>query len=659
MATITTGTTWTGDTGRTWTSIGTLTLGFLTAAMPTITVECGFGDDPFTASPTWTDITGYVTERTRMTRGRQHELARIEAGTLDVVLTSTDDRFNPENTASPYYPNLKPLVPIRVTAVDPNDATVHVLWRGYVQGWPQTWTLNGKQSRVPLRCVDALGLFARIPITDWDTAVLADSPVAFWRFGTESVLTDESGNGNDGTFVGTPTDTVSSSTQGLLGYDTDGTADRYLQFATSDSIETFTDPAALRIDGDLSIELWVRPSTAASTQDILQCWSSSGNPLLYGIHCNSGTTTRNVAYRQSAGLPIVTLVTQNVNEWVHIVVTRTAAGKMVGYINGVAIVEALLPPVTATGSEVLKIGDGVNGNFDGGISELAIYTKILTPGRIAAHYNSRSMFGGGETVDNVVTSILTLAGWPSALTATKGTVTTDAAIPSDTINETLASLLRRITDAQEYPLFVDRDGTFTVMTRDYQAASKNTPSFTIGDSDGEYGYKFLNVPNDDTQIRTVWRVTPVGGVVEEATDTTARTTFGPREKTISNALIADNDVGGTGSQALSLARAQSGLSKSKDATFRIEQVVIDPLSQADYWQHILPLDITDRIAIHRTPPGGSLQTHEAYVEHLTHEFTVGKTWVTTLRLSPASLQDQWILGDAVMSLLGETSKLGW
>lgn len=75
------------------------------AVLPTVTAEVAWFTDPLSSSPTWTDVSAYL-RRARTHRGRSHELARMQAGTAELLFKNDDDRFNPWNTASPYYGNL-------------------------------------------------------------------------------------------------------------------------------------------------------------------------------------------------------------------------------------------------------------------------------------------------------------------------------------------------------------------------------------------------------------------------------------------------------------------------------------------------------------------------------------------------------------------------
>lgn len=88
-------------------------------------VQVAFASTPMAASPVWTDITQWVqlNERIQIRRGRQDELATIQAGQLTLTLDNADGRFTAGSATSPYYPNVKKnkRIRVRVISVDTNQ----------------------------------------------------------------------------------------------------------------------------------------------------------------------------------------------------------------------------------------------------------------------------------------------------------------------------------------------------------------------------------------------------------------------------------------------------------------------------------------------------------------------------------------------------------
>ncbi len=119
-------------------------------------VEVAFTSLP-TATPVWTDVTPYV-RGLAIRRGRQHELARVETGTLDMVLDNRDRRFDPTYTAGPYYGYVVPMRKIRVKLA--LHDTVAYRFTGFVQGWPLSYPGRGKDALVNVRAVDGMGVLA-------------------------------------------------------------------------------------------------------------------------------------------------------------------------------------------------------------------------------------------------------------------------------------------------------------------------------------------------------------------------------------------------------------------------------------------------------------------------------------------------------------------
>lgn len=103
-------------------------------AITDIRVEAAFGFSMFDATPTWTDISTFV-RRLSTFRGRPSLEGRFVTGTGTLTLDNRDGRFNPENTAGAYSPNVLLGTPIRVT----ESAAAEPIFYGSARGWPPSY----------------------------------------------------------------------------------------------------------------------------------------------------------------------------------------------------------------------------------------------------------------------------------------------------------------------------------------------------------------------------------------------------------------------------------------------------------------------------------------------------------------------------------------
>jgi len=122
---------------------------------PTLTLRVAFGSDPMDAVPVWTTITNDV-RQIRIRRGRQHELDRMEAGTMSLELKNMHGNYWPLNAGGIHFPNVLPSKRVNLYAVY-NAVTYH-LYTGFIEDWSPDWLeqTGGLLPIVRPECVDLM-----------------------------------------------------------------------------------------------------------------------------------------------------------------------------------------------------------------------------------------------------------------------------------------------------------------------------------------------------------------------------------------------------------------------------------------------------------------------------------------------------------------------
>jgi hypothetical protein len=152
-------------------------------------VEVAFGEDTLNPS-SWTDVTTYAMAIST-SRGHDKPLDDFPAGTCAVTFRNTDGRFDPLNAAGPYYGDLVPLVPMRVSALESDGLTRDYLYTGFVQplnGWTHVSVADGRSATMTMSCVDFTAILART-----DLAAITD--IEFENEGVRFALLGLSGLG--------------------------------------------------------------------------------------------------------------------------------------------------------------------------------------------------------------------------------------------------------------------------------------------------------------------------------------------------------------------------------------------------------------------------------------------------------------------------------
>jgi len=242
-----------------------------------------------------------------------------------------------------------------------------------------------------------VGMFSLICIDNalaaYADEVLADNPVAYYRFEETAGTTanDSSGNGNNGTYV----NSVLLSQPGFIS-----------QFGTSayfDGLNDYVDTPRT-VAGNFTLEAWINTTAGSLTgsqgfegNGIL--WSDVGgnandfvmailNNVLAFFTGNPDTTV--------SGGPVL-----NDGVWHHLVATRTQGGNKEIYVDGVLQGSTSTNNNSLNGNPNIRIGGNTLDSryFNGYIDEVAYYPTVLSQERISAHYRAAT------------TSIPTLNEW--------------------------------------------------------------------------------------------------------------------------------------------------------------------------------------------------------------------------------------------------------
>jgi hypothetical protein len=243
---------------------------------------------------------------------------------------------------------------------------------------------------------------------DYDAAVLADKPSAYWAMripgiGAEKDLT---GNGHTGHYVGNPSATKLPN--GDVAADFDG-ATQFMKVPDAPGLSPAT-------RGVLTIEAWLRPDTLQFTRQEgtgYVHWLGKGESgrheyvaRMYSLRNDEDRPNRisgylfNIAGGKGAGSYFEERIKKG--QWIHYVLVINAREKDLDYPNGYTKIylDGKLKAkndlnyhgtsiVPTRGSAPFRIGTrDLNSFFQGAVGKVALYTKELSTKTIEKHYHT-------------------------------------------------------------------------------------------------------------------------------------------------------------------------------------------------------------------------------------------------------------------------------
>ena len=215
--------------------------------------------------------------------------------------------------------------------------------------------------------------------------VITDQPIAYWRFADETIATfilDYSGNGNNLNFSGSGHILENSKLGNNLG-----TAIEISNLTTT----VLTASTAIIPTGDTpkSVEMVIKPSTVSSPVNKVTAIKLGGTSDGEDLFITLNDSPQEIEFGSTGtGMSIThTPATAIIDEILHLVVTYTP-GILKAYVNGELV--GTLNITLNTGSSEFYVGSNagdLTSNFEGIMSDVAIYGYELTNGKIKSHYD--------------------------------------------------------------------------------------------------------------------------------------------------------------------------------------------------------------------------------------------------------------------------------
>lgn len=651
---------------------------------PTVAVYAGFGSTWKTAEVdiVWTDISAYVGDRRELVtvfRGATSAHGTPGAGTIRLTLIDKDRRFDPLNTAGPYYGDLLPGVPIKVaglTGIDPildgsgdpildgsGDPLLSLgaavpIARGFIGGWPQHSHRGDTVVTVPISAIDGFQNLARagVPKSVLSKTMLSLAPQNYYRLAeppSAGRVADETGN-DHGTVVDEPAFGEQPLRPGLLpsaAFADDG-----------DRIDLSRSPL-VQDEYHMSIVAMMRTSTPATAGKIRPLFAQSdGN----GPGKNDALTF----YVNDAGVLCIDYYTVGLgfsfsggtvtDGQSHLVIAQSNVGYGTDY--GVAVDSATLQTTPNTAAYRSGNGAAIAGTpnaargfedqqFVGRLSDVGVFTRPLSAAERQQLVDALDAWSGDRT-DERLGRILDHIGWPSDLrNMSAGKSTLGPASFED--SDSALSYLRLIEATEGGRLFVDPSGRLAFHDRHhpFTADEASTSQVTFTDEPGGIGFADFDWDLDDELVVNSPRYSRRGGAEIREDDVASQELHGIRDEVLSDLLLeTDNEVRG---------RAQWTVATRSQALARVRSITV-PLHAYDASEHdqVLGLDLGHRVSVQRTPMGvGDPITRDFTVDGIRHRIGVAEWWVE-LYVSPAPDQalDLFTLGT---STLGGTHVLAF
>lgn len=609
--------------------------------LPQCVIEIGFDDGPYVSEPAWTDVTRYVRSVT-VRRGRSDDLSPF-VGTATVELDNRDRRFDPFNTASVYNGKLVPRRQIRIRAAA--GASTYPVFRGYVAGWPVSYTDAGFDSTVTVECFDALAFVAAetTPDTWLSNYTLSLNPVHYYRLNdpitaqqatsltalTQTIKDLGSNPLNMDFFAGAVTSSDGVIPAAMTSVD-----------ATSGQIRgTVTAPTGVSTSRSLSAFIQLNVTSTTNSIYILDEITLQ----VYFVPSTSSLLFR--ALTPATNYQSSLTITPSDSQMIHVGVTFDASSNtMVSYLNGQSLGLAVTTSAGSATTQRQALVDSMK------VSELAMFPTVLNAGQMRQlyEYGQQNL---SEQIGSRLTRLFRTTPFPENASPPGDFNIWEAPLATQFVqglqsDNPISSELAVLNSGEGGELFTSREGVIYLTGRDTQNYSSVflpydpvTPQVTFSDQAGTALLPFgpsLDVEYNADDIINDLSVTFTGGGSIVVSDTDSINENGKRSATITTSLTGPTGAGSP--QDL----AANRLEYFRHVIPKVSPLDVGMTRRLTDWQRILDLELMDCFSVQRTPSVGSALDFRLLVQAIEHQIIPGD-W--RVRITGSARYSNWFTTD--------------
>jgi hypothetical protein len=247
-----------------------------------------------------------------------------------------------------------------------------------------TRTSTATATLAPTRTATPVPTAASTPVP-YQSIVLADQPVSYWRLGERSgSAAVDLASGYTGSVRGL----VTLGAGGALA----GDSDTAMAFDGASGAITVGDTARLDITGDLALEAWAKPGALSGVERTVLFKGKTGpSPgRQYQLSLNVGNHWQGTVYVGKTAYTLAAPGTPTAGAWDYLALVRSG-GALTLYVNGAAVASTPIAGAANTSSGGLSIacagsGSAASSFFNGALDEVAVYNHALSAAQVLAHY---------------------------------------------------------------------------------------------------------------------------------------------------------------------------------------------------------------------------------------------------------------------------------